>query len=155
LVALVGDLKHTRSTNSLTLGLSNFDVEMIFVSPPGFGPSPWILDRVKTRGIRHRLTQDLKEAVGEADVVYVSRIQKERLADPSDYDRIKGSYVLNRSILAAAPKVVTVMHHLPRVGELAEDVDDYPGAAYFRQPLNGVLVRAAALTIVFDRIPLQ
>ncbi len=152
-VALVGDLKHTRSTNSLTLGLSNFKSELIFVSPPGFEPSPFIVDEVKKKGTPYRHTRDLKEAVKAADVVYVCRIQKERLADPSDYDRIKGSYVLNCEVLEGAPKVVTVMHHLPRVGELAEDVDDYPGAAYFKQPLNGVLVRAAALCIVFNRIP--
>ena len=152
-VTLVGDLKHTRSTNSLTLGLSNFDVELTFVSPPDFAPSPWLIERVKERNLPFALTEDLGEAVRDADVVYVCRIQKERLADPDDYKKIEGAYVLNRSTLEKASQVVTVMHHLPRVGELSEDVDDYPGAAYFRQPLNGVLVRAAVLTVIFDRIP--
>jgi aspartate carbamoyltransferase len=152
-VTLVGDLKHTRSTNSLTLGLCNFDVDFTFVSPPDFAPSPWLMERVNERGRPYAQTEDLKGAVRDADVVYVCRIQKERLADPSDYEKIEGSYILNRAILEEASKEVTVMHHLPRVGELAEDVDDYPGAAYFRQPLNGVLVRAAVLTIIFDRIP--
>lgn len=149
-VALVGDLKHTRSTNSLTLGLSNFDVEFSFVSPPGFETSDWILDLVRKRGIPYQQMQDLRAAVKDADVVYVCRIQKERLENPDDYDRIKGSYILNREILEGANKIVTVLHHLPRVGELCEDVDDYPGAAYFRQPYFGVLVRAALLAIVLD-----
>lgn len=152
-VVIVGDLKHTRSTNSLTLGLSNFDVHLTFVSPPGFGTSQWILDVVKRRGIPYIQMDNLKEAIQDADVVYVCRIQKERLADPADYDKIKGSYVLSRSVLEGASKIITVMHHLPRVGELAEDVDSYPGAAYFRQPFNGVLVRAALLTILLDRVP--
>ena len=68
------------------------------------------------------------------------------------YEKIKGSYILNRSVVESASKVVTVMHHLPRVGELDEDVDSYPGAAYFRQPFNGVLVRAALLAILLDRV---
>ena len=151
-VVMVGDLKHTRSTNSLTLGLSNFDVSFSLVSPPGFGASQWVLDVIKERGIPYVQTDNLKQAVQDADVVYVCRIQKERLADPGDYEKIKGSYILNRSVVESASKVVTVMHHLPRVGELDEDVDSYPGAAYFRQPFNGVLVRAALLAILLDRV---
>jgi len=152
-VALAGDLKHTRSTNSLTLGLSHYDVDFTFVSPPGFETSPWILDIVKERGRSFKQTQDLQSAVLDADVVYVCRIQKERLENPEDYEAMRGSYVLNRAMLEKASDVVTVLHHLPRVGELAEDVDDYPGAAYFRQPFNGVLVRGALLAIVLGRVP--
>lgn len=152
-IILVGDLKHTRSTNSLMLGLSNFDVQLTMVSPPGFETSQWILDILKQRGILYTCTDDLRKSMKDADVVYVCRIQKERLTDPSEYDRIKGTYVFNRSVLEGTSKIVTVMHHLPRVGELTEDVDDYPGAAYFRQPFNGVLIRAALLTILLDRVP--
>lgn len=150
-VVLVGDLKHTRSTNSLTLGLSHFDVEFSLVSPKGFETSDWILDIVRSRGARYTQTQDLASAVNGADVVYVCRIQKERLENPEMYDQIKGSYVVNRALLETSPKIATVLHHLPRVGELSEDVDDYPGAAYFRQPFNGVLVRAALLLMALGR----
>ena len=152
-IVMVGDLKHTRSTNSLALGLSNFDVAFTFVNPPGFSTSQWILDILKERGIPYTQTENLSEAVHDADVVYVCRIQKERLESPEDYHKIAGSYALNRSILENASKVVTVMHHLPRVGELAEDVDSYPGAAYFRQPYNGMVVRGALLTIFLNRVP--
>lgn len=154
-IAIVGDLKHTRSTNSLTLGLSNFNVDFTFVSPPDFRTSQWILDILKTKGVPYTQTANLGEAVRDADVVYVSRIQKERLESPEEYDKIAGSYVLNRSVLENASKIVTVMHHLPRVGELAEDVDSYPGAAYFRQTYNGMVVRAALLAIFLDRVPKQ
>ena len=151
-IALVGDLRHTRSTNSVTLGLSNFDIEFTFVSPPGLETSDWILDIVRQRNVPFSLTSDLQSAVNRADVVYVCRIQKERLEDPQDYEKYKGSYILNRATLEKAPQIVTVLHHLPRVGELSEDVDNYPGAAYFRQPFNGVLVRAALLKIVMNKV---
>lgn len=146
-VVLVGDLKHTRSTNSLTLGLSNFDVEFTFVSPKGFETSDWILDLVKERGCKYQQAENMDEAILDADVVYVCRIQKERLANPDDLEKIKGAYELNREMLERTDKIKTVLHHLPRVGELSEDVDDYPGAAYFKQPYNGVLVRAALIKI--------
>lgn len=150
-VTLVGDLKHTRSTNSLTLGLSNFDVDFTFVSPPGFETSPWILDLLNQKGRRYRQLPNIEQAIQDTDVIYVCRIQKERLEQPDQLEEIKGSYVLNRALLDHASREVTVLHHLPRVGELSEDVDDYPGAAYFRQPFNGVLLRAALLAIVLNR----
>lgn len=151
-VVLVGDLKHTRSTNSLTLGLSNFDVEFTFVSPKGFEISEWILDLVKQRGRKYHQVEKMDEAILDADVVYVCRIQKERLANNEDLEKISGTYVLNRSMLERTKKIKTVLHHLPRVGELSEDVDDYSGAAYFRQPYNGVLIRAALIKIALGKI---
>ncbi len=144
-VMLVGDLKHTRSTNSVTLGLSNFDVEFTFVSPKGFETSYWILDVLKQRGRKFQQTDQIENAIDDADVVYICRIQKERLANPDDLEKISGSYIVNRALLERSDKIKTVLHHLPRVGELSEDVDGYPGAAYFKQPYNGVLVRAALI----------
>lgn len=152
-VTMVGDLKHTRSTNSLTLGLSNFDVEFTFVSPAGFKTSDWILDIVRQRGRKFTQTEELPSAVVDADVLYVCRIQKERLENPDDYKKIEGVYCVNRAMLEKAKKIVTVMHHLPRVNELAEDVDTYPGAAYFRQTYNGMLIRGALMTMLLDKIP--
>ncbi len=151
-VVMVGDLKHTRSTNSLTLGLSNFDVEFIFVNPTGFDTSQWILDIVKERGVKYTQTDNLKEAVKDADVLYISRIQKERM-DASEYEKIAGAYVVDKAVINEASKIVTVMHHLPRVGELSEDLDDYEGAAYFRQTYNGMLVRGALLAILLNKVP--
>jgi aspartate carbamoyltransferase catalytic subunit len=144
-VILVGDLKHTRSTNSVTLGLSNFDVEFTFVSPRGFETSDWILEILKQRGRKYQQAESMDEAIIDADVVYVCRIQKERLANLEDLEKISGSYIVNRALLERSNKIKTVLHHLPRVGELSGDVDNYPGAAYFKQPYNGVLVRAALI----------
>ena len=85
-VAMIGDLKHTRSTNSLTLGLSNFDVSFNFVSPAGFETSQWILDLIKRRGRSYKQFLSIQEALTDTDVVYVCRIQKDRLSDPNEYD---------------------------------------------------------------------
>jgi len=150
-VTMVGDLKHTRSTNSLTLGLSHFGTNFTFVSPQGFETQDWILDVVRKNGSQYTQSNDLASAVLDADVVYVCRIQKERLESPEMLEQIQGTYVLNRAMLEKASKVPAVLHHLPRVGELSEDVDDYPGAAYFRQPFYGVLARAAIILLALDR----
>ncbi len=154
-VVLCGDLKHTRSTNSLTLGLSNFDVEFTFVSPKGFETSQWILDLAAQRGCKYTQSEDLQASLMGADVVYMCRIQKERFDDPEAFARIDGKYCLTRTMLEKSPKIASVLHHLPRVKELDESVDDYPGCAYFKQTYNGVLVRGALLTMLLDQIPPQ
>ncbi|WP_130861700.1 aspartate carbamoyltransferase [Bacilliculturomica massiliensis] len=155
-IVLCGDLKHTRSTNSLTLGMSNFDnVEFTFVRPKGFETSRWILDLVKERGCRYTESEDLQESLIGADVVYMCRIQKERFDDPEAFDAIDGKYCLTREMLERSPKIAAVLHHLPRVKELDVSVDDYPGCAYFRQTYNGVLIRAALMTMLLDREPAE
>ena len=153
-VVMCGDLKHTRSTNSLTLGLSNYNVDFTFVQPKGFETSEWILDIVKERGCTYRQTEDLQEALIGADVVYMCRIQKERF-DPEEFKLIDGKYCLTRDMLEKSPKIAAVLHHLPRVAELDVSVDDYPGCAYFKQTYNGVLIRAALITMLLDRVPVE
>ena len=96
-------------------------------------------------------TTDLAEAAAQSDVLYMTRIQKERFADPAEYDRLKGAYVVNNALVKAAKKGVTIMHPLPRVDEIATEVDAYEGAAYFRQAANGVPVRMALLALVTGR----
>ena len=152
-VVMCGDLKHTRSTNSLTLGLSNFDVEFTFVSPKGFETSRWLLDLVRERGRKYTQSEDLQESLMNKDVVYMCRIQKERFENLDDFDKIDGKYCLTRDMLEKSPKTAAVLHHLPRVRELDESVDDYPGCAYFKQTYNGVLVRGALLTMLLDKTP--
>jgi len=97
-------------------------------------------------------TTDLEAALAEADVLYMTRIQKERFADPAEYERLKGSYILTREMIERVNPRVTVMHPLPRVDEIAPDVDGLPNAAYFRQARNGVYVRMALLALVLGRI---
>lgn len=147
-VTIVGDLKHTRSTNSLAYGLSNFDVRLSLVSPTGFEPTDAIQSRLRERNILFETTDDLASAVQETDVLYVCRIQKERIDDPKEIERITGAYVVDSNLLRGARREPIVMHHMPRVGELSEDVDAYEGARYFQQPWAGVLVRMAILALL-------
>jgi aspartate carbamoyltransferase catalytic subunit len=147
-VALVGDLKHGRTVHSLATLLSRFRVSFLLVSPAALAMPPQVVERIEKKGAEYRLTEDLGRALGEADVVYMTRIQRERFADPAEYDRLKNAYILTRAALAKAKPSLTVMHPLPRVNEIAADVDDLPGAAYFRQSANGVPVRMALLALL-------
>ncbi len=149
---LCGDLRHTRSTNSIAMGLSHYDVHLKLVSPPELRLTDSVKQVLTARG---RATfeefDDVREALPGSQALYITRIQKERLANPNDYKRYEGSYVINREVLETVPETVLVLHHLPRVGELTEDVDDYPGARYFVQPFNGVLIRMALLALYLGR----
>ncbi len=147
-IALVGDLKHGRTVHSLATLLSQFAVSFLFVSPQALRMPREIAERVRANGASFRETDDLGRALDESDVVYMTRIQRERFADPAEYDRLKDAYVLTRAAVAKAKPSLTVMHPLPRVTEIATDVDDLRGAAYFRQSANGVPVRMALLALL-------
>jgi aspartate carbamoyltransferase catalytic subunit len=149
-ISLVGDLKHGRTVHSLATLLSQYPVSFLFVSPPALCMPREVVERVRAKGISVRETDDLGSALAQSDVVYMTRIQRERFADPSEYDRLKDAYVLTRATLGNAKPSITVMHPLPRVSEISTDVDDLPGAAYFRQSANGVPVRMALLALLLS-----
>ena len=149
-ISLVGDLKHGRTVHSLATLLSQFGVSFQFVSPQALQMPRDVVQRVQAKGVSVRETDDLGRALAESDVVYMTRIQRERFADPAEYDRLKDAYVLTRAGLGKAKPSITIMHPLPRVNEIAADVDDLPGAAYFRQSANGVPVRMALLALLID-----
>jgi aspartate carbamoyltransferase catalytic subunit len=113
---------------------------------------PQITERLREEGADVEETTDLEGALEEADVLYMTRIQKERFDDPAEYERLKGSYVLTRTMVQRANPDLTIMHPLPRISEIAVDVDDLPGAAYFRQARNGVPVRMALLALVLGAL---
>jgi len=147
-VTLVGDLKHGRTVHSLADLLANYDVSFRFVAPEALRMPSDIVSRLRANGVSVVETNDLAEAIPTADVVYMTRIQRERFEDPAEYDRWKDAFVLTKSGLTGAKKTITIMHPLPRVNEIATDVDDRPGAAYFRQAANGVPIRMALLKLV-------
>jgi aspartate carbamoyltransferase len=150
-VVLAGDLKNGRTVHSLALLLADYDVRFIFVSPQVLQMPREIVDRLKANGTDIQETEDLAVGLRSGDVLYMTRIQKERFEDQAEYDRLKGSFVLTRKHLELAKDDIVVMHPLPRVNEIAEDMDDYSGAAYFRQAANGVPVRMALLALVAGR----
>ena len=96
-------------------------------------------------------TEDMKQAARKSDVIYMTRIQKERFADLWEYERVKGSYIIDETFLEELKKKITILHPLPRVNEINPDVDNYPGAAYFRQMRNGVFIRMALIAMVMGK----
>ncbi len=150
-VGMVGDLKYGRTVHSLSYALAPFNPSYIYCSPKELIMPEHVSADMKKLGIPVKETGDIKEAL-QADIVYMTRIQRERFKDPAEYERLKGSYVLTRELLEKTKRGITVMHPLPRVDEIATDVDALPGAAYFRQAHNGVFLRMALLALVTGRV---
>lgn len=154
-IVMVGDNKHCRSNHSFADGLANYDAKLILVNPPELALDREQIREVEAKGrLSVEETTDLAAALKQADVMYIVRIQKERYADHAEYERLRGSYQVDRAMLEAAGPNISVMHPMPRVDELSADVDDYPGACYFRQSFNGVLIRMALLALVLGKAEL-
>ncbi len=150
-VAFVGDLKNGRTVHSLGYFMALYGNKMIFVSPKALRMPEEITADLRSRGAEIEETDDLREALAVSDIAYVTRIQRERFENPEDYEKVKGVYVINREVIDQAKKGITILHPLPRVDEIATDVDDYEGAAYFRQAHNGLYVRMALLALITGR----
>jgi aspartate carbamoyltransferase catalytic subunit len=151
MVSLVGDLKNGRTVHALTEVLSHYGVGFYFVSPGLLRMPEEVTLRLKTKGIEVIETEDLALAASKSDVVYMTRIQKERFTDLSEYEKVKGSYIIDREFLDRLKKKITILHPLPRVNEIHPSVDSYEGAAYFRQMRNGVYIRMALLAMVLGK----
>jgi aspartate carbamoyltransferase catalytic subunit len=149
-VGLAGDLKNGRTVHSLARALAHWDISFVLAAPPALAMQPEIVAELRQKGLVVQESDSLEAALAGCDVLYVTRIQKERFADPAEYERLKGSYVLDRALLERTNPAVTVMHPLPRVDEIATDVDALPNAAYFRQARNGVWVRMALMALILD-----
>jgi aspartate carbamoyltransferase len=150
-VAMVGDLKYGRTVHSLTKLLLNYDVEFAFVSPDILAMPDDVLEAVRHSGQKFDITDDVHAVIGDVDVLYVTRVQKERFTDMAQYDRVKDQYVIDEALMEKAKREMIVMHPLPRVSEISYGVDDDPRAAYFRQMRNGMYVRMALLAAVLGK----
>jgi aspartate carbamoyltransferase catalytic subunit len=151
-IVLCGDLKNGRTVHAGVELYKHYDCKLIFVAPEQLRMPAEITTRLRESGVSVEETTDLESALAKADVFYMTRIQKERFADSAEYEALKGSYVLTRSLIERVNPGVTVLHPLPRVDEIATDVDDLSGAAYFRQVKNGVYVRMALIAMVLGKI---
>jgi aspartate carbamoyltransferase catalytic subunit len=148
-VALVGDLRFGRTARSLALLFCLADeVELVFVSPPEVPMGRDIRERLTRHGVSYRDETDLRRVLPEVDVVYQTRIQKERFATPDEYEAAHGVYILDHDAYALLNPNAIVLHPLPRVDEISPDVDADPRSAYFRQAHNGVFIRMALLETV-------
>lgn len=148
-VAMVGDLKHGRTVHSLVrlLALYPQQINIVYVSPSSLGLPDEIYQEMKLKGVSQSVAS-LDEAIKNADVLYVTRIQKERFATKEEYDQVAGSYVVDANLMKHAKERMIVMHPLPRVNEISRDVDKDPRAAYFRQMENGMYMRMAILELM-------
>ncbi|HER24702.1 MAG TPA: aspartate carbamoyltransferase [Candidatus Atribacteria bacterium] len=147
-ITFLGDLKNGRTVHSLGYFMTLFQNKMIFVSPESLKMPAEITQDLRSRGAEIEETEDVGKALSDSDLVYVTRVQRERFENPEEYEKVKGVYVINRKMIKKAKKGITILHPLPRVDEIAIDVDDYEGAAYFRQAHNGLYVRMALLALI-------
>lgn len=147
-IALVGDLKYGRTVHSLTYALAKYSVTLHFVAPPSLQMPPEVINHLEKRNVRFEVHEDVEEVMGDIDVLYVTRIQKERFPDIEEYNKVAGAYRIEAATLEGAKKGMIVLHPLPRVDEVHPNVDSTPYARYFQQAFNGVPVRMAALALV-------
>jgi len=148
-IGIVGDLKYGRTVYSLLYGLTNYDVEIHLVAPPLLKIRKESIYEVEGK-IRIHEHEVLNDILNELDVVYVTRIQRERFPDVQEYEKVKGSYVIDSKVLENTKSDLIVMHPLPRLDEVSHDVDNTPKAKYFEQVSYGKDVRATLLALILN-----
>ncbi|MEM4224635.1 MAG: aspartate carbamoyltransferase [Desulfurococcaceae archaeon] len=147
-VGMMGDLKYGRTISSLSYVLSNYrDLELYFVSPRELQPRDEVLKVLDQRRVHYELYEKLDDVVEKLDVLYVTRLQKERMK-PEDYERLKGSYMITYEYLRKLKRIPVILHPLPRVWELTQDVDVLPQAMYLEQAKNGLYISMALIKTI-------
>lgn len=148
-IGIMGDLKYGRTVHSLTHAMALFGAEMVFISPPSLKMPQTILSELTDKGISYRTAITPEDAADmNLDVLYVTRIQKERFGDPQEYKNVAHGYRIDKNTISVLGEQVRIMHPLPRVDEISEEVDETPNAIYFTQAHNGVPTRQALLGLV-------
>ena len=147
-IAFVGDLKYGRTVHSLVMALCNYNTTFHLVSPQELKLPSSVKWKIKEKNLVYYQYTDMMEVIPKADILYMTRIQKERFSDPMEYERVKNSYILRNNMLDDAKPNLKILHPLPRVNEITVDVDENPKAYYFTQALNGVYVRQAILAAI-------
>jgi aspartate carbamoyltransferase catalytic subunit len=142
---LVGDLKYGRTVHSLLMAMSEFNPVFNFVSPPTLKMPQEYKDFLDEKGIKYYEHDDINENIKYADIIYVTRVQRERFSDPMEYEKVKNSYVIKNKMLEGTKDNLRILHPLPRVNEIDTDVDTNPKAYYFEQAENGVYTRMALM----------
>jgi len=151
-VTMLGDLKYGRTVHSLARLLSSFTgIKLNYVSPEILRMPREVMDEVAEKNVPQAEYASLEKVLPETDVLYVTRVQKERFEDPADYEKVKGAYVIDPEVMKPAKQDMIVMHPLPRVTEISMDFDDDSRAAYFRQMEYGLYVRMSLLAMVLGK----
>lgn len=147
-IAFVGDLKYGRTVHSLVIALTQFNATFHLVSPEELKLPSVIKKYIKDANLEYHQYTEIEDIMDKVDILYMTRIQRERFADPMEYERVKNSYILKNEMLENSKPNMRVLHPLPRVNEIEEAVDQNPKAYYFQQALNGVYVREALLASI-------
>ena len=148
-IAMCGDLKYGRTVHSLAQALKLFDCEFAFVSPPSLAMPDYITQELDAHGTKWQILANLEDAIEWADILYMTRVQRERF-DAEEFAKIQGKFNLHANMLTNAKANLRVLHPLPRVDEIAPDVDNTPYAYYFEQATNGVYARMAMLALLLN-----
>ncbi|MGD9394868.1 MAG: aspartate carbamoyltransferase [Candidatus Thorarchaeota archaeon] len=147
-ISLCGDLKYGRTVHSLGMGLSHYDVKIKLAAPQALRMKPAIIEQMKKSGADVIEVESVEEAVKDVDVIYSTRIQKERFPDVREYDKVKDRFRISADDLSMMKEDAIILHPLPRVDELDSDIDETPHAKYFDQVYNGVILRMAVLKLI-------
>ncbi len=147
-ITLVGDLKYGRTVHSLVEAMSHFNAKFNLVSPVELKLPRTVKQHIKDAHLEYEQFTELEEVIPHSDIIYMTRVQRERFPDPLEYEKVKNSYVLRNAMLANAKPNCRVLHPLPRVNEIHVDVDANPKAYYFQQAQNGVYARQALIAAI-------
>lgn len=148
-IVMVGDLKYGRTVHSLLMALSEFNTTFFFISPDELKMPDEYKLYLHQKGLSYFEFRDFNEIILEADIVYMTRVQKERFSDPIEYERTKNAYVLKNEMLDNTKENLRILHPLPRVNEIHQNVDSNPKAYYFQQTENGVYIRQSIISLIF------
>ena len=152
-IAFVGDLKYGRTVHSLVKALTHFNPKIYFISPEILQMPQYLLDDLDKNNVKYEILKDFRDCLNKIDVFYMTRIQRERFPDIEDYEKVKGIYVINKeNIVGKCKEGMIILHPLPRVDEIATDLDDTKYALYFKQAKNGIPVRQAMIMTVLDKV---
>jgi len=144
-IFMVGDLKYGRTVHSLMMAMSRWNTTFNFISPDELKMPDEFKLYLENLGLKYYEHSDFTDIISKADIIYMTRVQKERFSDPIEYEKVRNVYVLKNSMLANTKPNMRILHPLPRVNEINTDVDSNPKAYYFEQALNGVFTRQAIL----------
>ncbi len=147
-ITLVGDLKYGRTVHSLVQAMCNFNATFHLVSPTELKLPSSVKMHIKKANLKYEQYTNLEDVIPFSDIIYMTRIQRERFSDPVEYEKVKDSYVLDAAMLKGCKETMRILHPLPRVNEIATDVDKTPYAYYFQQARNGVYVRQALMAAI-------
>ncbi len=147
-ITMVGDLKYGRTVHSLVQAMCHFNAKFNFVSPEELRMPNTVIQYIKDANLKYDEYTDIEDVISHSDIIYMTRVQRERFPDPLEYEKVKNSYILRNHMLADAKPNCRILHPLPRVNEINVDVDANPMAYYFQQAQNGLFVRQALIAAI-------